>query len=144
MALTRDQRKTVTYTSLMTSPAAVRLSLPALKRGKKKIVFPWVLNIRLIVIYVISFFLVQYLFGSLIQVVGRIIKLADYALSFVIPYFVTRGILSVPTEGKHIERYLFDTLRFFFFVVVPKKEMYKGSYRMKPKNQAILVPREYD
>lgn len=139
MALTREQRKTVTYTSLMTAPVAIRISFPSLKKGGKKYTLPWLVNFRTILIYGVCFLLIQFLFGSIISLAGRILALADYALMFALPYLLMRGLLSLNTDGKRIERYLLDTLSFFFFVLLPRKELYKGRYQKKQKDTVVYV-----
>lgn len=139
MVLTREQRKTVTYTSLMTAPVTLRISFPSLKKGGKKITLPWIINFRTILIYGVCFFLIQFLFGAIIGFAGQFLALADYALMFTLPYFLMRGLLSLTTDGKRIERYLLDTLSFFFFVLLPKKELYKGRYQKKQKDTVIYV-----
>ncbi|MGL9757241.1 TcpE family conjugal transfer membrane protein [Enterococcus sp. DIV2324] len=142
MSLTKDQRKTVTYTSLMTAPVAIRISIPTMKTGKNKITLPWLINFRSIAIYVVCFFLIRNLFGSIIQFAGTLLSLADIALSAVLPYLLMRFVLKINTDGKPIERYLLDTVFFFFKVILPNKEVYKGNYQKKQKDTVVYVSKK--
>lgn len=142
MALTKDQRKTITYTSLLTAPVAIRVSIPSMKAGKKKITLPWLINFRGAAIYAVCFVVIRYFFGSIIQFAGNLLSLADIALSLVLPYLLMRLVLAINTDGKPIERYLLDTVFFFFKAILPNKEVYKGNYQKKQKDTVIYITKK--
>ncbi|EEN70405.1 hypothetical protein HMPREF0345_2677 [Enterococcus faecalis ATCC 29200] len=122
MKLTTEQRKTMTYSSVFSAKITFRISF-------RKFTIPFTFVLEDIVIYGLSLFLVRRLLGNIIDTVGSVIMFGNIALSLVIPYLIFRWIKDRPTDGKRIDQYIIDWIRYYFDVLLFKKILYKGKYQ---------------
>lgn len=128
MKLTPQQLKTVDYTSVFRSKTTFRI-------GFKKWMLPYTFVLEDIIIYIASLVIIRQLFGQIIDMIGGFIMFGKYAISFVLPYLAMRAIKQLPTDGKPIYLYLWDIVRSYFTVILPKKALYKGNYIEQPTDE---------
>lgn len=134
MKLSRQQTKTVDYTSIFQSKVTFRLSF-------RQYTLPYTFVLEDIIIYIIALAVVRQLFGQLIDFIGSVIMFGSFAISLVLPYLLLQLVKKVPTDGKPIFYYLYDIVRYTIGVLLPKKSFYKGQY-LKQDKEALVFKKE--
>ncbi|MCD4978453.1 TcpE family conjugal transfer membrane protein [Enterococcus faecalis] len=110
-----DYKRTVNYSNIMRSPTTFKISF-------WKIHLPWTFKLETVVLYILSFLLVQGIFHFPLKWLGELINNLDKVGALGLPYLLTVYLMGRPTDGKPIFYYVKDYVVYYLSEKMPKKK----------------------